>query len=353
MGNAELQCDPLPYSLVFGESVLNDAVAIVLFKTFVNFYDSGRKFTGAALPGIMLEFTGVSLGSVIVGILVGLLCSYICKHTMLFKYPEYEVSTLFLFAYGSYGLAESLELSGIMSLFFCAIILSHYNVYNLSRTSQITANLILKSLASLAEFFVFLYVGMGFFTGRYKNWNFLFVFLATIFCLIGRAVNIFPFTWMANLLRRKPITFNMQCEYITLCYCSYSYSMLMCLCIRCASSHLVRGSERRDGLRVVSQHASGAQGHLRDHHAVHRHPDHHSERRTNRVCAGPNAAQDECAGASASSWWWWWWTSRWPNCVSILSVPSRQRSRQHDAASHDDCIRRRRTRQKRKISARS
>ena len=34
MGNPELHCDPLLYSLVFGESVLNDAVAIVLFRVF-------------------------------------------------------------------------------------------------------------------------------------------------------------------------------------------------------------------------------------------------------------------------------------------------------------------------------
>ena len=32
------KCDPLLYSLVFGESVLNDAVAIVLFHTFTKFY---------------------------------------------------------------------------------------------------------------------------------------------------------------------------------------------------------------------------------------------------------------------------------------------------------------------------
>jgi len=35
MGNAELRCDRLLYSLVFGESVLNDAIAISLFRIFI------------------------------------------------------------------------------------------------------------------------------------------------------------------------------------------------------------------------------------------------------------------------------------------------------------------------------
>lgn len=35
LGNPELNLDPLLYSIVFGESVLNDAVAIVLFNTFL------------------------------------------------------------------------------------------------------------------------------------------------------------------------------------------------------------------------------------------------------------------------------------------------------------------------------
>ena len=41
MGRPELHCDPLLYSLLFGESVLNDAVAIVLFETFRAMYDQG------------------------------------------------------------------------------------------------------------------------------------------------------------------------------------------------------------------------------------------------------------------------------------------------------------------------
>ena len=152
----------------------------------------------------------MSIGSLTVGILTGLICSYLCKNTDIKKYPEYEISILFLFAYGSYSFSEALSLSGIMSLFFCGIVLSHYNSYNLSATSQVTAHNIFKSFAMLSEFFVFLYMGMGFFTGKFKNWNFGFVILVIIFCLGARALNTFPFSFMANCCRSSPIPVKMQ-----------------------------------------------------------------------------------------------------------------------------------------------
>jgi sodium/hydrogen exchanger 8 len=210
MGNPELNCDNLLYSLVFGESVLNDAVAIVLFKTFMQFYESGEEFSGSTIPTILVNFAVMSLGSVVVGIVTGLACSYLCKHTFLKQYPEYEISILFLFAYGSYAFSESLGLSGIMSLFFCGIILSHYNSHNLSPTSQITAHNILKSIAVLSEYFVFLYIGMGLFTGTFKHINFLFSFLCLVFCLIARLANIFPLSLFANVFRKRKIPFAMQ-----------------------------------------------------------------------------------------------------------------------------------------------
>eukprot|EP01041_Mallomonas_annulata_P001504 gene1504-2899_t len=114
MGNPELNCDPLLYNLVFGESVLNDAVAIVLFNTFRKFYDSGKTFTIDTLGSVMISFSLISLGSIFVGITTALTCCYLCKQTQMKSYPEYEISMLFLFAYGSYSLAEALELSGII-----------------------------------------------------------------------------------------------------------------------------------------------------------------------------------------------------------------------------------------------
>jgi sodium/hydrogen exchanger 8 len=206
LGSSDINADPVCYSLVFGESVLNDAVAIVLFKTFEGF--KGEK--DFHLGQVFLKFAGVSLGSVFVGLVIGLLNCYLCKNTKMNKYPEYELSVLFLFAYGSYSFSESLQLSGIMSLFFCGMVMSHYNNYNLSASSKVTAQYMFKSLAVLCEFYVYLYLGIAIFTGRMKHFNFLFFLLCMVSILIARAFNIFPLSLAANLFRKNKISRNMQ-----------------------------------------------------------------------------------------------------------------------------------------------
>ncbi|KAE9239337.1 hypothetical protein PF002_g10327 [Phytophthora fragariae] len=210
LGNPELNLDPLLYSLVFGESVLNDAVAIVLFNTFLKFEESQSEFTSGAAASLLVEFVLISLGSVACGIFTGLACSYMCKNSNIKGYPAYEITLLFLYAYGSYALAEVMKLSGIMSLFFCGIIMAHYNSYNLSKPSQVTAEHIFKSFALVSEFFVFLYMGMGVCAGQFGRWDFTFVFLAIIFCLVARLFNTFPLSWIANQGRTTKIPAKMQ-----------------------------------------------------------------------------------------------------------------------------------------------
>lgn len=122
-----------------------------------------------------------------------------CKNTNIKGYPAYEITLLFLFAYGSYALAEVMKLSGIMSLFFCGITMAHYNSDNLSKPSQVTAEHIFKSFALVAEFFVFLYMGMGVCAGQFGRWDVKFIVLAIVFCLVARLFNTFPFSWLANL----------------------------------------------------------------------------------------------------------------------------------------------------------
>lgn len=223
MGNAHLNCDPLLYSLVFGESVLNDAVAISLFKVFAKYYKpTGPDLSQSEIPSALGSFLFVSVCSVFVGVGLGLAASYLYKHTSLSDYPHLETSLLFCFCYLCYATSEALSLSGIMSLFFQGMVLSHYNSYNLSPTAHVASEHIFSTLATVAETVVFLYMGMSLFTARFSKYNVFFSLLALVFCLIGRTLNIFPLSWLANLCRQDPsdcsdgsggrhISYSMQC----------------------------------------------------------------------------------------------------------------------------------------------
>jgi sodium/hydrogen exchanger 8 len=204
MGNSDLRCDPLLYSLVFGESVLNDAVAISLFRVFGKYYKpSGPNWSESEIPSALWFFFTVSIASVLLGVALGLAASYLYKHTALSDYPHLETSILFCFCYLCYASSEAVGLSGIMALFFQAMVLSHYNSYNLSPTAHVASEQIFSTFATIAETVVFLYMGMDLFTGRFGKYDLLFSVLALGFCVIGRFLNIFPLSWIANLCRSK------------------------------------------------------------------------------------------------------------------------------------------------------
>lgn len=140
--------------------------------------------------------------------------SYIYKHTALSDFPKLEGGLLFLFCYACYATAEAIQLSGIMALFFNGIVLSHYNSYNLSNTAQVSTEQFFATLASITETIVFLYMGMEVFTRSFKNYDFVFAILGLLFCLIARALNIFPISCIANCCRQKGVNripLKMQC----------------------------------------------------------------------------------------------------------------------------------------------
>jgi len=204
MNNPELECNRLLYTLVFGESVLNDAVAVVLFKTFRKYYDEDAPdLTAGMIPKILLDFSSMTILSILVGIGLGLMTSFIYKHTNLRKFSNLESTLLFLCCYFCYATAEALELSGIMAIFFNGVVISHYNSYNLSDDARHATEHIFETLATVSETIVFLYMGMGVFTDKFSNWSLSFSLFAMLFCVLGRFCNIFPLSYLANLNRKK------------------------------------------------------------------------------------------------------------------------------------------------------
>ena len=213
MGAKEINCDPLLYSLVFGESVLNDAVAIVLFRTIKGFLPPPggevKEFTFMTVLSVLGRFLYISFGSILIGVLIGLLCSFIFKNTLIKKYPKYEITTLILTAFGSYALSEAISMSGIMALFFTGITLSHYNFYNLSESSQISSTYVFEAVASFSETIVFAYLGTTIFSNVHQ-WSISMIFFAIVICAIARAANTFPLSAFVNIKRKVKISKNMQ-----------------------------------------------------------------------------------------------------------------------------------------------
>ena len=206
---------PLLYSLVFGESVLNDAVSIVLYKTLEGFLERGE-FSQINVLEALLAFFAISIGSLLVGVFMALILSAITKRIDLTESasPYYEVTSVILVSYASYFVSEALNLIGIMALFFCSLTLAHYNFYNISEEAQITTNCIFKSLAQMCETFVFIYLGikagMSFSSASTLVWNPVLISITMGLILVSRAIHVSFFSFILNLSRSVSIPWRMQ-----------------------------------------------------------------------------------------------------------------------------------------------
>ncbi|KAJ1394398.1 Tetratricopeptide-like helical domain superfamily [Sesbania bispinosa] len=76
--------------------------------------------------------------------------------------PTYrEVALMMLMAYLSYMMAELISLSGILTVFFCGIVMSHYTWHNVTENSIITTKHAFATLSLNAEIFTVLYVALA------------------------------------------------------------------------------------------------------------------------------------------------------------------------------------------------
>ncbi|KAG1327299.1 Sodium/hydrogen exchanger 4 [Cocos nucifera] len=151
--------NPRLYSLVFGEGVVNDATSVVLFNAIQKMDVS--KLEGWAAVNVIGDFLYLFSTSTILGIVTGLLTAYALKTLYFGRHStDREIALMVLMAYLSYILAELLQLSGILTVFFCGIVMSHYAWHNVSDNSRTTTRHIFATLSFMAETFIFLYVGM-------------------------------------------------------------------------------------------------------------------------------------------------------------------------------------------------
>ncbi|KAG0416465.1 hypothetical protein HPB47_006364 [Ixodes persulcatus] len=216
-----LDIDPILNMLVFGESILNDAVSIVLATTIL---ESGSPEMASLTTG-QLVFHGVQrfflvfFASAGIGVAFALAAALISLHlgfdVHLLKYvdlrknPSLEFGMMLVFVYAPYGLAEGIHLSGIMAILFNGVVMSHYTHFNLSSVTQITMQQTLRTLSLIAETSVFAYLGLAIFSYRLIIKPSLIIW-SIVLCLLGRAANIYPLSFLLNYFREHKITKKMM-----------------------------------------------------------------------------------------------------------------------------------------------
>ncbi|PWA74764.1 cation/H+ exchanger, Cation/H+ exchanger, CPA1 family [Artemisia annua] len=203
---------PLLYSLVFGEGVVNDATSVVLFNAVQKI--NADTINGLTALHIFLNFLYLFTTSTVLGVAAGLVTAYILRGLYFGRHSSVrEISLMVLVAYLSYMLAELFELSGILTVFFTGVLMSHYSWHNVTESSRITTRHVWYAFAALsfiAETFIFLYVGMD--ALDYEKWKVsalsfgtrMEIYSTVMFLIaLGRAAFVFPLSILSNYMHRS------------------------------------------------------------------------------------------------------------------------------------------------------
>lgn len=198
----EIHINELLHILVFGESLLNDAVTVVLYHLFKEFSHEGTVTVRDAFLGVVCFFV-VSLGGVLVGVIygfVGAFTSRFTSHTRVI-----EPLFVFLYSYMAYLSAEVFHLSGIMSLIACGVVMRPYVEANISHKSYTTIKYFLKMWSSVSETLIFIFLGVSTVAGPHV-WNWTFVIFTVFLCLVSRVLGVIGLTCIINKFRIVKLT---------------------------------------------------------------------------------------------------------------------------------------------------
>ncbi|KAK2153060.1 hypothetical protein LSH36_309g02023 [Paralvinella palmiformis] len=216
---SDLRVDMDLYALVFGESSLNDAVAIVLSETIEGYKSHKSGFDSFAVLRAVGNFATVLLGSFALGTLLACATALLTKFTAIRDHPLLETSLFLLMSYGAFLAAEAADLTGkhamergcIVATLFCGICQAHYTYNNLSDASKARTREFFQLLSFLSENVVFLYIGISTFTySQHAMWDPVFIGAAYLGVIVGRLLNVYPLSFLLNLGRKKKIHFNFQ-----------------------------------------------------------------------------------------------------------------------------------------------
>ncbi|MCG8325508.1 MAG: sodium:proton antiporter [Thiotrichales bacterium] len=187
-------------SLLEGESLFNDAIAIVLFMVLLGM--AANSTVDGSWTDITRQFLGVFAGGVIVGVLVAVL-AHLILNCLKDKYT-FTVITL-VSAYGSYIIAEDLyHVSGVMAVLSAGLTLRYYEFQDDGNGDTARTGSVAHSLSNVencrffwnvsshvSEIMIFLLAGITITVSMFTD-QWLAIMIGIVAVTISRLALIFP-----------------------------------------------------------------------------------------------------------------------------------------------------------------
>eukprot|EP00550_Attheya_septentrionalis_P006795 CAMPEP_0198295942 /NCGR_PEP_ID=MMETSP1449-20131203/30205_1 /TAXON_ID=420275 /ORGANISM="Attheya septentrionalis, Strain CCMP2084" /LENGTH=1030 /DNA_ID=CAMNT_0043996381 /DNA_START=243 /DNA_END=3335 /DNA_ORIENTATION=- len=231
------------YVLIFGESLLNDGVAIVLFETLVHFLDESLVIDAEAVTAATIHFLVVAIGSVFVGVFSGVCCTWYYWAMHECHTPLVEVLMFVCWALLPYYVCDGMEWSGIVAVVATGFVMDTFVIGlrkesnsgqneptdidpfhspqvtpsnhgsrknrrmifskdgHLSHQAKTHVGFVTQINATMMETAIFAYLGLFLCSSRY-HWNFWLSVTAIGACVMSRAIMIPFLTFVANSFNR-------------------------------------------------------------------------------------------------------------------------------------------------------
>lgn len=198
---SDLNVEPALYAIVYGSSAIDDAVAIVMFRSFQKYLFKDYLDINIAVTVLLYLITCV-IASSIIGIVVGGIAAVIIKKTKL--KGKFVSGFVFSLIYIPYFLCTIAQLSGIISCMFTAI--SFKYCLEVGTIVDVQDSLAIDSMLSFVAYFletvIFFCIGMSTITAfyeSYENFSAKFTFWALLLTIISRAIFVYPLSYLSNM----------------------------------------------------------------------------------------------------------------------------------------------------------
>jgi len=181
-----------------GESLVNDGLAVVIFK--ISAFSLASIIGLGPLGGMigLVTFFKVVVGGLLVGLSLGFILSRVIKYFD--DYPLENAISVVLF-YGAYFIAEYFELSGVIAVVAAGLVLGNYGYQmGMTPTTRLSISVFWDTVTLVANSLVFILVGLEIARINMAA-HMVPILMAIVFVLAGRTVAVyistvaFKLTW--------------------------------------------------------------------------------------------------------------------------------------------------------------